>query len=96
MKITMEVDCTPEEARAFLGLGDVEPLQRALLKKVEERLTASLEAMDPESLMKAWMPLGLQGLEKFQSMFQPPATGGAAGAKPTGTKPTSTKSTSTK
>jgi hypothetical protein len=81
MKITMEVDCTPEEARAFLGLGDVEPLQRALLKKVEERLTASLEAMEPEVLMKAWMPFGLQGLEEFQRMFRPPAAGAKQGEK---------------
>ena len=86
MKITMEVDCTPEEARAFLGLGDVEPLQQALLKKIEERLTASLEAMDPEALMKAWMPFGQQGLEEFQRMFRSPPAGGGTRAKPTTTK----------
>jgi hypothetical protein len=27
MKITVEVECTPEEARQFLGLPDVKPLQ---------------------------------------------------------------------
>ena len=26
MKITVDVDCTPEEARAFLGLPDVKPM----------------------------------------------------------------------
>ena len=31
MKITMNVDCTPEEARAFLGLPDVKPMQEQLI-----------------------------------------------------------------
>ena len=31
MKITVNVDCTPEEARSFLGLPDVQPLQAAVM-----------------------------------------------------------------
>ncbi len=69
MKITIDVDCTPEEARAFLGLPDVAPMQRALLEEIVKRMSAGLEAMDPEALMKAWMPLGMQGLEQVQKMF---------------------------
>ena len=69
MKITIDVDCTPEEARAFLGLPDVAPMQRALMEEIGERMSAGLEAMDPEALMKTWMPLGLQSLEQAQKMF---------------------------
>ncbi len=69
MKITIDVDCTPEEARAFLGLPDVAPMQRALMEEIGERMSAGLEAMDPETLMKTWMPLGVQGLEQAQKMF---------------------------
>ncbi len=69
MKITIDVDCTPEEARAFLGLPDVAPMQRALMKEIGERMSAGLDAMDPETLMKTWMPLGVQGLEQAQKMF---------------------------
>ncbi|MFY9972047.1 MAG: DUF6489 family protein, partial [Roseiarcus sp.] len=28
MKITVDVDCTPLEARQFMGLPDVEPMQK--------------------------------------------------------------------
>ncbi len=43
MKIKLDVDCTAEEARRFLGLPEVQPLQEALLKEVQERLTANIE-----------------------------------------------------
>ncbi len=69
MKITIDVDCTPEEARAFLGLPDVVPMQRALMEEIGKRMNAGLEAMDPEALMKTWMPLGVQGLEQAQKVF---------------------------
>ncbi len=69
MKITIDVDCRPEEARAFLGLPDVAPMQRALMEEIGTRMSAGLEAMDPETLMKTWMPLGVQGLEQAQKMF---------------------------
>ena len=29
MKITIEIDCTPDEARQFVGLPDVKPMQAA-------------------------------------------------------------------
>jgi hypothetical protein len=35
MKITINVDCTPAEAREFLGLPDLRPLQAAWLAEVE-------------------------------------------------------------
>ncbi len=81
MKITIEVDCTPEEARAFLGLPDVAPMQAAVMEALEKRLGAGLEAMDPETLMKTWMPLGLQGLEQAQKMFWSQMGEAAVGTK---------------
>ena len=69
MKITIDVDCTPQEARAFLGLPDVAPMQAAVMEELGQRLSAGLEAMEPETLMKTWMPLGVAGLEQAQKMF---------------------------
>jgi hypothetical protein len=69
MKITVDVDCTPEEARAFLGLPDVKPMQDALLAQVQERMTSSLSAMDPETMIKTWLPAQVQGMEQLQKMF---------------------------
>jgi Family of unknown function (DUF6489) len=69
MRITIDVDCTPDEARRFLGLPDVAPMQSALIDEVHKRMMANLEAMEPETIVKTWLPIGLQGLESAQKMF---------------------------
>jgi hypothetical protein len=69
MKISIDIDCTPDEARHFLGLPDVKPMQDALMNQMQERLSSSLQAMDPETMMKTWLPASLQGFEQVQKMF---------------------------
>jgi len=69
MKFKVDIDCTPDEARAFLGLPDVKPLQEALLPEVEERLRATLKAMDPEAMLKNWLPATLKGFEQLQQFL---------------------------
>ena len=69
MKISVDIDCTPEEARKFLGLPDVAPMQEALMQQVQERLESNMKAMDPETLVNTWLPAGMQGLEQMQKMF---------------------------
>jgi hypothetical protein len=69
MKFKVDIDCTPDEARAFFGLPDVKPLQQALLPEVEERLRATLKVMDPEAMLKTWLPATLKGFEQLQEMF---------------------------
>ncbi len=69
MKITMNVDCTPEEARIFLGLPDVKPMQEHLMREVQERMAANIRAMEPEAMLKAWLPATLKGFEQIQEMF---------------------------
>ena len=69
MKITVDIDCTPDEARAFLGLPNVQPMQDVVMKKIEERMITNLDAMTPEALLHTWLPAGVQGMEQFQKMF---------------------------
>lgn len=69
MKITIDIDCTPDEARTFLGLPDVKPMQEAMMREIQQRMTANLNAMDPESIMNTWLPAGIQGMEQLQKMF---------------------------
>lgn len=69
MKISVDIDCTPEEARTFLGLPDVRPIQEALLKDIQERMSVGLRAMEPDAMMRVWMPSGVPGFEAFQRMF---------------------------
>jgi len=70
MKITVEVDCTPIEARKFLGLPDVEPLQASMMAKLEERISEEMNRFSPEALMKSWFSLFPQNAEWVQKMFE--------------------------
>jgi hypothetical protein len=79
MKISIDVDCTPEEARAFLGLPDVAPIQGAVMEEVQKRIMDNLSAMDPETLVSTWIPAGIQSFEQLQKMFWSQMT---AGTKP--------------
>ncbi|MBB6254871.1 MULTISPECIES: DUF6489 family protein [Nitrospirillum] len=81
MKITVDVDCTPEEARAFLGLPDVKPMQDALMRQMQDRISANLAAMDPDALLKTWLPVGIQGFEQMQKMMWNQMTSAMGGGK---------------
>jgi hypothetical protein len=69
MKVTINIDCSPEEARTFLGLPDIKPMQDAMVAELEKRMRANLDAMDPETLFKTWFPAGIQGWEQMQKAF---------------------------
>lgn len=69
MKVTFNVECSPEEARAFLGLPDVAPMQQALMADLEQRLRGNIQAMTPESMMQAWLPAGMANMEQAQKLF---------------------------
>ena len=58
MKLRIDIDCTPEEARAFFGMPSVEALNAKLMEEIQARMMAHVQAMDPETLAKAWMPTG--------------------------------------
>lgn len=90
MKITIEVDCTPAEARQMMGLPDLEPIQAEILDAMKARMLKALAMTDPETLMRSWMPigqnLGQQGLEAFQNIVRFASQGrkGGSDTKPKG------------
>ena len=75
MKIHMDIDLTPEEARTLFGLPDVKPMQKALMDDIEGRMKKSLSAMEPDALIKMWLPAGVQGLEQWQKFIWARMTG---------------------
>ncbi len=75
MKIKLDIDCTPEEARSFFGLPDVKPLQERMMKEIEQRMVQGLQAMDPADMMKTWMPATMQGLDQMQRFWSQVAAG---------------------
>ena len=69
MKINIDIDCTPEEARTFFGLPDVQPMQQALMTEVQNQMMEGLQAMTPEALFKVWFPASIQGWEELGKAF---------------------------
>ena len=75
MKLNVEIDLTPAEARAFLGLPDVTQVNAHLVSEMQKRLDANLAMAAPEELMKSWMTFGGQASEQFMKLMAA-ATGG--------------------
>lgn len=70
MKVNVEVECTPAEARAFFGLPDVTPLNDAMVAEMQKRMEANVAAMQPEELMKTWTSFGLQAQDQFRRLME--------------------------
>lgn len=69
MKVKFDIECTPEEARRFLGLPDVVPMQEALMKEIEAKMQDNIRNLDPETMVKTWLPATIQGWGEMQKMF---------------------------
>jgi Family of unknown function (DUF6489) len=67
VKITINVDCTPAEAREFFGLPDLRPVQAAWLAEVEKRLVVDMQRFSPEGIARSWLS-GVGG-EWLPNMF---------------------------
>jgi hypothetical protein len=69
MKVNVEIDCTPLEARQFFGLPDVQPMQNAVMEKLQHQMTANIEKVSPEALMQSWFTFDPKIAERFGEMF---------------------------
>ena len=78
MKVTIDIDCTPEEARRFMGLPDLTPVHEAYVAKLEN---AVAEGATPElfaDMMKSWGPMSEAGLSMWRQMLEGISGGGSA------------------
>ena len=79
MKFTIDIDCSPQEARAFFGLPDIAPMQNAVMDKMQEELLDNMKKIDPETMLKTWLPTNVDGMESMQKFWSQMA--GAASGK---------------
>jgi hypothetical protein len=61
MKVNVEIDCTPLEARQFFGLPDVQPMQTEMMDNIQK--------VSPEALMQSWLTFDPKIAERFSDMF---------------------------
>lgn len=80
MKFTVNVECSPEEARRFMGLPDVTPINDKLVEEMGKRMEANLKLMSPDTMMGAWMSVGTQAQDAFVKLMTSAASAG--GTKP--------------
>jgi Family of unknown function (DUF6489) len=69
MKVSIEIDCTPNEARQFFGLPNVERVQEILMEKVGQRMAEAVERFAPDQLMSNWLSMFPQDTDWFQKVF---------------------------
>ncbi|MBR0694519.1 DUF6489 family protein [Bradyrhizobium lablabi] len=81
MKVNVEIDCTPIEARQFFGLPDVSPMQTAVMEKLQQQMTSNIDKISPESLVQSWFTFDPKLAERFQEMFVAMSGLGSVGKK---------------
>ncbi len=69
MKVTIEVDCTPDEARAFMGLPDVKPMQAAVMASLEKQAVQAVSHFAPDAMLKLWFTTLPQMSTQVQELF---------------------------
>lgn len=69
MKVNIQIDCTPLEARQFFGFPDVVPMQTAVMDKMQQQMMSNIEKVSPEAIMQSWLTFDPKLAERFQDMF---------------------------
>ena len=70
MNITMNIECSPEEARRFMGLPDMAPIHDIYLEKLRDAMTNGMTPEVMENMMRTWSPMGEMGMNAWQKMIE--------------------------
>ena len=70
MKITMDIECTPEEARRLMGLPDMGPIHDIYLEKLKETMSEGLTPEAVDRMVRTWTPMGDAGMNAWRQMIE--------------------------
>ena len=70
MKVHVEVECSPEEARRFMGLPDVEKANAAYIDTVAKAMKGVSNPDQLQEFAKQLAPMGQVGMKLFQSFME--------------------------
>ena len=71
MKVTVDIDLTPDEARRALGLPDLTPLHDRYVQSMLDAMSG--DAVKPEALeamLRSWAPMGEAGLGLWRRLLE--------------------------
>jgi hypothetical protein len=66
----VEIDCTPEEARAFLGLPDVSKANGVYIDAIAKAMKGAGSVDQVQEFAKNLAPMGQAGLKLFQQFME--------------------------
>lgn len=69
MNITMNIECSPEEARRLMGLPDLTPLHDVYIDKMRETMSEGMTPETFEKMMRLWAPMGEAGVNAWRQML---------------------------
>ena len=70
MKINVEIDCSPEEARRFMGLPDVEKANAVYVDAFAKAMQGAGNVDQLQDYAKQLAPMGQMGLKMFQNFME--------------------------
>ena len=82
MKMNIEIDCSPEEARALLGLPDVTEANEAYVQNITKLMKGAGGIEHLQELGKQIAPMGQMGLQLFQQLIETGAKAAFSGVTP--------------
>lgn len=70
MKVNIEIDLTPEEARRLAGLPDYEQMHKMFLNAATDKFKNEENFVDVEPMLKAWSGFGGMAQETFNTFLK--------------------------
>ncbi|MBV7258569.1 DUF6489 family protein [Erythrobacter crassostreae] len=70
MKVNIEIDCTPEEARSFMGLPDVSKANSLYVDNITKAMKGVSSPAQMQEYAQALAPMGQVGLKMFQNFVE--------------------------
>lgn len=70
MKVNVEIDCTPVEARAMMGLPDLTPLHDQYVATLMDTMKNGISPDLVDSVIKGWSSSGEAGMAFWRRMFE--------------------------
>ena len=70
MKVHVEIDCTPEEARRFMGLPDVEKANEIYVDAISNAMKGVSNVDQLQEFARQLAPMGQFGLKLFQNFME--------------------------
>jgi hypothetical protein len=74
MKMNIEIECTPEEARRAVGLPDLTPIHDRYVAMMMDTMSGlgpdgQMKPEVLESMMRGWQPMGEAGMAMWKRLF---------------------------